>query len=524
MKQLYSIFLLILISFTALAQTQSGDLDYNNTRVKILNGGDFFWDLNSARYEVPKVDDLNAKRSHTIFSGAIWIGAEDPSGNVHLAAMTYRQRGQDFYPGPVSNDQEASNDNYDFVWKIDRRTVDEHLDDFKSNGSVSNPDPAIKEWPAHGDTTIGEPYNLAPFVDHNQNGTYDPENGDYPCFPGEVALYCIYNANGLHTETGGNAMKIDVHQLFYQETPGVHQGRYDEVNLAQFKIVNRSATTYSNVKVGLYIDFDIGNYADDFIGCDSATNMIFGYNGDDNDEGALGYGYNPPAQNMMFLNKRLYAGTYYNNNANPINGNPVNASDYYNYLCGKWKNGNPFNYGGDGITSGTYHTRYMFSGDVDSDNSWTEINSQNIPADRRFLGTAWPFDLAPGESECVDVAFVYAREDFGGPKQAVKSMKQLAEQVQQRYDQNTYGWKDCNCGQSSANVADIEIAKISIYPNPADESISIVGDLGDFELINSLGEVISRYESTTKHVDLSNLPSGVYFIRSAKGSKKIIKL
>jgi len=34
------------------------------------------------------------------FSGALWIGGKDNGGNLKLAAMTYRQRGSDFWPGP----------------------------------------------------------------------------------------------------------------------------------------------------------------------------------------------------------------------------------------------------------------------------------------------------------------------------------------------------------------------------------------------------------------------------------------
>ena len=50
--------------------TQSADLDINNVRTKILNGGDMWWDLNAARYEIPKLVDVNAVRKNSLFSGA----------------------------------------------------------------------------------------------------------------------------------------------------------------------------------------------------------------------------------------------------------------------------------------------------------------------------------------------------------------------------------------------------------------------------------------------------------------------
>ena len=76
--------------------TQLADLDVNNVRTKIMNGGDMWWDLSNPKYEVPKIDDLNAVRKHSMFSGAIWIGGLDLGGNLKLAAMTYRQRGFGF--------------------------------------------------------------------------------------------------------------------------------------------------------------------------------------------------------------------------------------------------------------------------------------------------------------------------------------------------------------------------------------------------------------------------------------------
>ena len=42
-----------------------------------------------------------------------------------------------------------------------------------------------------------------------------------------------------------------------------------------------------------YEGSNIGNYSDDYVGCDSSRNMMFAYNGDANDEsmgGSTGYG------------------------------------------------------------------------------------------------------------------------------------------------------------------------------------------------------------------------------------------
>ncbi|MEN9318949.1 MAG: hypothetical protein RL712_1519 [Bacteroidota bacterium] len=76
--------------------SQSADLDVNNVRTKLLNGGDMWWDINNPKYEIPKISDPNAVRKHALFAGAIWIGGRDNGGSLKLAAMTYRQKGVDY--------------------------------------------------------------------------------------------------------------------------------------------------------------------------------------------------------------------------------------------------------------------------------------------------------------------------------------------------------------------------------------------------------------------------------------------
>ena len=48
--------------------TSQTDLDVNNIRTTIMAGGDMWWNLSDARYEIPK--DGN---KHSMFAGALWI-------------------------------------------------------------------------------------------------------------------------------------------------------------------------------------------------------------------------------------------------------------------------------------------------------------------------------------------------------------------------------------------------------------------------------------------------------------------
>ena len=67
--------------------TAQTDLDINNVRARILNGGDMWWDLViNPHYEVPK-----GSGKHSMFSGSIWIGGLDAGNQLKLAAQKYRQ-------------------------------------------------------------------------------------------------------------------------------------------------------------------------------------------------------------------------------------------------------------------------------------------------------------------------------------------------------------------------------------------------------------------------------------------------
>src|ERR1051325_1972147 len=167
-------------------------LDINNVEAMIMDDGDLHWDGANALYEVPKGSGINS-----IFTSAIWMGGVDNGGQLHLAAQTYKQSGTDFWPGPLDTINGECDTTtaylYDRIWKINRYKIE----DFKyyfSNGSVQNglyiPDYDIISWPAHGNIAKGYAKNLAPFVDVNGDGNYNPiSDGDYPLIHGDQELF-----------------------------------------------------------------------------------------------------------------------------------------------------------------------------------------------------------------------------------------------------------------------------------------------------------------------------------------------
>jgi len=436
MKKLL-IILLCLPLFTVAQQTPSNVqdvLDINGVNTSVGPGA-MCWDLMDAKYEVPKGSGI-----HSIFSHDLWIGGVDDGGQLRVAAQTYRQGGSDYWPGPVSdsiyhNDVDMAN--YDRVWKVDKTEIDYHIANY-NNGTYVMPN-AIENWPAHGDVSMGQAPNLAPFIDVDNDGNYIPLNGDYPDIKGDQAVYIIKNDIGdVHTESNAEQIGLEIHIMYY----AYRCDNYPELNhtvFAKTTLYNRGGHNLNDAYIGTWTDMDLGYYLDDYVGCNVPLNLSYTYNGDTDDEGAAGYGFNPPAQGLVYLNGTMDKFVYYNNDFT-VTGNPSSAPDYYNYLRGIWKDNVPMTYGGDGHGSGTGSTTnfcdYMFPGatDLNFTTPWSEVIAGNTPADRRFLMTNGPFDLDTNTSYTLEYAFVFAWDSTSANGGSVPLLFNYTQNIQDFYD------------------------------------------------------------------------------------------
>ena len=445
--------------------SQSADLDVNNVRTKILNGGDMWWDLNLPKYEIPKVLDANSIRRHSLFAGALWIGGIGRGdGNLRLAAMTYRQSGSDFYPGPLdtslNSTEEAQCLAYDKVWKVTR---DEIL--LAEESGWVDISPSLLEWPSGANRaqrfSSGESENMAPYFERpgfGSPGIYEPFLGEYPVLDPlrpasqnrpqdqpDMMLWFVYNDRGnVHQESGGLPIGLEL------RTTAFAFATNDEINNMTFyrsEIHNRGNEPLDQTYFGQWVDPDLGFAFDDYVGCDVPRNLGYCYNGTDFDPGVLGYGLNPPSVGTTFFEgprdsagneMGLYAFVYYNNNFDPINGNPQQAIHYYNYLRARWKNGNEFTFGGNGI-GGSQVTTYMFPGTTDPNfpgQTWSEVSVGNPPADRRYLQSSGPFSLFPGAVNYVTVGVVWARTTSGGATGSLGLLRRASDRAQRLFNNN----------------------------------------------------------------------------------------
>ena len=461
---------MLLAAFSLCAQWHpEAQMDVNNVKTDFYGTGNFgIMRGGNGSYGIGYVENFRVPANGdagTIYSNTLWIAGLDGNANIHCFAVRFNQVGDDFWSGPLrvndgSTDIYAVMD-YHHVWKVRRSDIEAII-----NNTAADIPEDVLTWPAHGNVEDGYAANLAPFVDTDNDGIYDPRKGDYPDILGDMALYCIYNDNySAHTESGGEAFGFELHCMLY----GFYAPGDEMLNNTLFMrtwIYNRSNNDYNNVYVGNWTDFDIGYALDDFIGCNVERGYYYGYNAlpiDGNGE-PESYGHNPPAQMVMILggpdmpadgvdnpkfdengfqivdesvnglgfgdgvvdNERLGMCSFvYHTNDVTYHGDPENAEEYYRLLKAEWKNGVKIHYGGNGFPGSEGVTdipcRFMYPHNSDPDNwgtggvnpgvqEWCEETavdgSPNDDGDRRGLASSGPFNFGSGEVHVIDKAFV----------------------------------------------------------------------------------------------------------------------
>lgn len=465
-----------------LPATAAIDLDINNVRARLMTGGDMWWNIGQqvAAYEVPK----NSGKSSQ-FAASCWIGGYDQQGQLKVAAQTYRQDGNDYWPGALNSVGKINKDTcdlWDRFWKVDRSTINQFINLFKTNGqsqAQGNEYKVINEWPATGNDGSGldkkvfgtkgrdgstllslyKGRTYAPFKDLNTDGIYQPQDGEYPLITGDQYIWWVFNdAGNTKQQSITAAMGIEVQTSAFAYAT---QDFLNDATFCQYRVINRGALTIDSTYIAVWDDLDLGYYKDDYIGCDTSRGLGISYNGTNDDGGNAGhpvnsYGLNPPQVGLDFFQGPLRPVkrtglpdtverlgmtnfTYYNND-NSIIGNPSNGIQIYFYMTGSIRTGQRFSYDflGPGQPSKGYGTgpvsNFVFWGDPGDNTQWSECACNNNPDDRRFIFSSGPFQLLPGAMNDIVFGCVWAKGAGGCGATNFKTIKSIDDQAQGLFD------------------------------------------------------------------------------------------
>ncbi len=449
------------------------DLDINNVRSKLMTGGDMWWDRGTgvASYEVPKGSQKNS-----LFAGSCWIGGYDAQGQLKVAAQLYRSDGNDYWPGPLNsqnNVEAVTCSAWDRFWKVNRSDINRFRELVETGGDVSDPlFDDIKQWPAYGNTeatgnadaslvadmVAGREY--APYVDVDGNGRYNWSNGDYPDIFGDQYIWWVFNDRGnIKGQTKSDPIGLEI------QTSSFAYSTKDFLNDATFvnyRIINRGALTMDSTFMGTWTDADLGNAFDDYIGCDTARGLGILYNSKSEDgNGAAGmYGNTVPMIGVDFFRGpkrplfqpdgsiiyeqlRMTSFTYFNNAAgsDPLS-DPSNAIEVFYYMTGSNRIGRHFRYDyqGPGIAVTAYgpgpDVNYVYWGEPNDRNTWSECACNNPPGDRRFIHSGGPFKLLPGAANDITIGAIWVSDVGGCPTATFSKIRTADDMAQELFDAN----------------------------------------------------------------------------------------
>ncbi len=524
---------LLLFSSDCMAQPAFPTIEYldvNNLRVSQLVHGDMWWHpgVSQGQAEFPV-----GSGNHVSNAAAIWMAGYDSQSQLRVSAQTYRQAGNDYWPGPILGSTpltHAESETWAKIWKIEKADIDNFLQ--TSPHTIANTPSGILTWPAKGNpyaegnnnTPLTINNELADFVDVNSDGMYDPLAGDHPRLRGDQMLFYVFNDFGPgHGQTNGMPLEVEVHAYVY----GFKRNTLvDNVVFYDFEITNKGALDLDSFVVGFYADLDLGYFGDDMIGFDSSRRLGIVYNGLPQD-GPPGYGNDLPMAGIRILQM---PGTdcalpgpaggfmYYNNTTDPQTGNPSTATHFNNYLRGHWRDGTPVtnDYAGPGTPSnGTGAgpvTRYVFNGELGDDNTWNECSAGNSPDDRRIIIASSSSTLASNEKTKLAMALVVSplAPNNGCPTGNFNDIRIVSDTAQEVY---------CNWVAAGVQLPASQKDLLKLYPNPVKDELTIdikeaVGlDLRIYDAMGRIVKVEHKHEGERIRLNTGDLVPGVYHVR-----------
>ncbi|MBS1492916.1 MAG: T9SS type A sorting domain-containing protein [Bacteroidetes bacterium] len=547
MQFLFMIFLVQNLSIAAVIKQQVRFAP-NNISTWIWNTGVFNQDLrttNTPGFEWPKGSGIFA-----LFTSGLSIEA-NVNGRLRMGNASYSG---EYAPGYVGDSNGLP------VFKTDSRfkIYSVRIGDTQTN----NPDVIL--W--RDMIPYGAPYN-----DMNNNRIYDI-GIDKPGVPDadQTIFVCLTDADASNHTTsegfsgGTKPLNAEVHLTAW----GYSEAPLQDFHFLRYTVINKNDSAWNGAYFGFYSDPDLGYAKDDYVGCDTALQMIYCYNADSIDGygniyGVPGqYGINPPAVGQTLLrgaiNKhttpfdslKMTTGTRISKSYYPCDQDPSSdPHQAYNYFRGFKADGTPWL---NPLNTPYQVTKFTFTGNPEDSTGWTENKGHILncggsltgnvevspPGDKRMLMSSGAENLLvqPGDTQKIVISQLIARGSSN--VNSVTKLKELSSTVRQIY--YAIETETEPVYEPPAEVP-LNYLLHQNYPNPFNPVTTIKYEVKmlwkvKIQVYDTRGELIRTLVNEEKpqgvyevKFDASNLPSGIYFIKmtSAQGfeaSKKMVLL
>ncbi|TSJ45641.1 T9SS type A sorting domain-containing protein [Fluviicola chungangensis] len=467
---------------------------------------------------------------------------------------------------------------YNRGFYVTKAMIEAHIDSIQSNSAGYVVPHGIREWPGNGDVSLGQSAQIAPYVDVNSNGIYEPMLGEYPIIYGDACFLQIWHDHPNLERPGG----IETHNYAYTFDCDTTD-TYSNAIFFKTKYISRE-NDFSRFSIGSFLDLDNGNPTDDYIGTHVELGMAYCYNGDlfdepfgsdsnfkdtlpvqgfmvlkgnkmdsdglDNPEDASpigctnGLGFNDGIiDNEYFTLERTLASSAYGGITIP---DPQTAAEWERITNGFWPDGTPLFYGGNGnIFSGTTtntKARFIFPGGSDTlfygtdginpGFDWTPlqtaVSSGPIlpPTDYRIYASHGSRAFTQTDTIEFDYVYILYYDSTHATTSITEPLGGLfakAEKIKLAYNQNAGPCgTNFNPIDNDLSVKGASLLQIGVYPNPTTGIIRFSG-VNDTEtsvvVYDGSGRTLkkTRIQSETDSIDLSDLQGNLFFVKIQQG-------
>ena len=518
------------------------NLNINGVKASVHNVG-LLWE---GTYQVTPPPQLGATAPSALYSCGLAVAGKTASGNLKMAAQMSLSsyRGFDFFPGPLDstgNVTRASCANFDRLFSIRRGEVNDFL--FTNGRDISD---NMKAWPAKGNpffraaTGFDLPnQNLAPFVDVNRDGIYNPQNGDYPDFCGTSAYWWVFNDKGnTHTSSkGGAPLGIEVKGMAYGFNDPLDSALHYST-IYNYEIAYKGTEALDSAYVSLWIDPDLGCTEDDYFGCSPSNNLAFAYNADAADGNGAGFcitsgesyktkipvvgvkllqtpkgenGQELGMTNFMYQYS-LFDSTRYTKKAGWAN----TPSEYYNYMTSRWRDGSPLTSGGEGTSTTNTPTKYAYPARPNDTVNWNMPNSQANTIEKLMIMSCGPFKMLPGSRHRLAFAVVADLDVPRHPRVDISKLISRANSLQ----------NVCTFPTAAKDIAE-QNNTISVVPNPVSDEASFIysGFINRVAIFNLTGQLMMATNDINSNVlkfSTQGMNAGIYVYRMTDNNGKSI--
>lgn len=459
--------------------TDNATLTVNQLETSISNDGGFYRVSGNVR-TAGITYASGTERYPLLYAGGLWIvGKVD--GQIRAGANYY---GGNFQPGPLD-----------------------------ANGLPADPGDALYhiyrygrgETPAQAAQALGCPSTVL----------------------GDSMFYTVYNdsSGGQVLSWGADNpgftphLGVEVRQTVFAYAPGT-QPHLEHCIFSRYEIIYRGTETVDSAFISLFLDGDIGNSGDDLAGTDIARQMVYAWNGDDNDEDF--FGSEIPALGGVLLDGPLPMGTtYFEVSGGHITGmsGARNFDELWAVMRGLRNTGEAWE------TPDSETTVFPFAGDPLTGTGWLFIDGVGRAGESNMHLSCGPHTLQPGDTLRYTFALV-AGQPGATPLDAVQNLRDNVDAIQTFYDEHL--------GKTTA-VAETEPPRsldlVTAFPNPFNPQTTIqvhMPQAGTLKL--EIFDIRGRNIATLAHAPqpagkstwtwhAGDLPSGVYLCRATAGKK-----